>query len=70
MQFLYVVNVWSCKFVWNGVDYFFMLVLQGYIWRVGYEKGELKGVVFEDVFEVLVDWDVRGIKVYIYFSGS
>ncbi|XP_024374296.1 probable bifunctional methylthioribulose-1-phosphate dehydratase/enolase-phosphatase E1 [Physcomitrium patens] len=44
--------------------------LQGHIWRVGYEKGELKGVVFEDVPEALADWDARGIKAYIYSSGS
>lgn len=70
MQFLYAVNARSRKFVRNGVDYFLMSVLQGHIWRVGYEKGELKGVVFEDVPEALADWDARGIKAYIYSSGS
>lgn len=44
--------------------------LQGHIWRVGYENGELKGVVFDDVPEALAEWHGRGIKTYIYSSGS
>lgn len=44
--------------------------LQGHIWRIGYENGELKGSVFEDVPEALAKWDARGIKTYIYSSGS
>lgn len=45
-------------------------MLQGHIWRIGYENGELKGSVFEDVPEALAKWDARGIKTYIYSSGS
>ncbi|XP_021833524.1 probable bifunctional methylthioribulose-1-phosphate dehydratase/enolase-phosphatase E1 1 isoform X2 [Prunus avium] len=44
--------------------------LQGHIWRTGYEKNELEGVVFEDVPEALKKWHDSGIKVYIYSSGS
>ncbi|ONI12711.1 hypothetical protein PRUPE_4G180000 [Prunus persica] len=44
--------------------------LQGHIWRTGYEKKELEGVVFEDVPEALKKWHDSGIKVYIYSSGS
>ncbi|CAL8151138.1 unnamed protein product [Prunus armeniaca] len=44
--------------------------LQGHIWRTGYEKKELEGVVFEDVPEALKKWHNSGIKVYIYSSGS
>ncbi|KAM5586059.1 putative bifunctional methylthioribulose-1-phosphate dehydratase/enolase-phosphatase E1 1 [Rosa sericea] len=44
--------------------------LQGHIWRTGFEKNELKGVVFEDVPEALMKWHDQGIKVYIYSSGS
>jgi methylthioribulose 1-phosphate dehydratase/enolase-phosphatase E1 len=44
--------------------------LQGHIWRVGYEAGELKGMVFDDVPEALEEWHARGIKTYIYSSGS
>ncbi|KAL6630580.1 hypothetical protein ACP70R_028653 [Stipagrostis hirtigluma subsp. patula] len=44
--------------------------LQGHIWRTGFEKKELQGVVFEDVPEALKNWHASGIKVYIYSSGS
>ncbi|KAJ9182916.1 hypothetical protein P3X46_006849 [Hevea brasiliensis] len=44
--------------------------LQGHIWRTGFEKNELEGVVFDDVPEALEKWQSLGIKVYIYSSGS
>ncbi|KAJ0928374.1 putative HAD hydrolase, subfamily IA, methylthioribulose-1-phosphate dehydratase, HAD superfamily [Helianthus annuus] len=44
--------------------------LQGHIWRTGFEKNELKGVVFDDVPDALEKWHAYGIKVYIYSSGS
>ncbi|KAL8237891.1 hypothetical protein R6Q59_018972 [Mikania micrantha] len=44
--------------------------LQGHIWRTGFEKNELKGVVFDDVPRSLEKWHASGIKVYIYSSGS
>ncbi|CAM0150165.1 unnamed protein product [Urochloa decumbens] len=44
--------------------------LQGHIWRTGFEKKELQGVVFEDVPVALKNWHANGIKVYIYSSGS
>ncbi|XP_024967484.1 probable bifunctional methylthioribulose-1-phosphate dehydratase/enolase-phosphatase E1 1 [Cynara cardunculus var. scolymus] len=44
--------------------------LQGHIWRTGFEKNELKGVVFDDVPGSLEKWHASGIKVYIYSSGS
>ncbi|XP_021983845.1 probable bifunctional methylthioribulose-1-phosphate dehydratase/enolase-phosphatase E1 1 isoform X1 [Helianthus annuus] len=44
--------------------------LQGHIWRTGFEKNELKGVVFDDVPGALEKWHACGIKVYIYSSGS
>eukprot|EP00252_Welwitschia_mirabilis_P016948 TRINITY_DN37707_c0_g1_i1.p1 TRINITY_DN37707_c0_g1~~TRINITY_DN37707_c0_g1_i1.p1 ORF type:complete len:521 (+),score=103.88 TRINITY_DN37707_c0_g1_i1:222-1784(+) len=44
--------------------------LQGHIWRTGYKKKELQGVVFDDVPEALEKWHSAGIKVYIYSSGS
>ncbi|KAB2605623.1 bifunctional methylthioribulose-1-phosphate dehydratase/enolase-phosphatase E1 1 [Pyrus ussuriensis x Pyrus communis] len=44
--------------------------LQGHIWRTGFEKNELTGVVFDDVPEALKKWHDSGIKVYIYSSGS
>lgn len=42
--------------------------MQGHIWRTGYEKNELEGVVFEDVPEALKKWHDSGIKVMILFS--
>ncbi|TVU03801.1 hypothetical protein EJB05_50649, partial [Eragrostis curvula] len=44
--------------------------LQGHIWRTGFEKKELQGIVFEDVPEALKSWHANGIKIYIYSSGS
>ncbi|KAK4795192.1 hypothetical protein SAY86_013186 [Trapa natans] len=44
--------------------------LQGHIWRTGFTRKELKGIVFEDVPEALEKWHSLGIKVYIYSSGS
>ncbi|KQK01716.1 hypothetical protein BRADI_3g57750v3 [Brachypodium distachyon] len=44
--------------------------LQGHIWRTGFERKELQGVVFEDVPEALKNWHSSGTKVYIYSSGS
>nr|XP_043628144.1 probable bifunctional methylthioribulose-1-phosphate dehydratase/enolase-phosphatase E1 [Erigeron canadensis] len=44
--------------------------LQGHIWRTGFQKDELKGVVYDDVPEALERWHASGVKVYIYSSGS
>lgn len=44
--------------------------LQGMIWREGYESGELKGHVYADAPEYLRKWHARGLKLYVYSSGS
>lgn len=44
--------------------------LQGRIWARGYESGELKGELFEDVHPCLESWARRGRRVCIYSSGS
>jgi enolase-phosphatase E1 len=44
--------------------------LQGYVWRSGYESGELRGEVYEDVPPALAAWRARGRSVAIYSSGS
>jgi enolase-phosphatase E1 len=44
--------------------------LQGMIWRRGYEAGELKGHVYPDAPECLRRWHERGLKLYVYSSGS
>lgn len=44
--------------------------LQGLIWRQGYEAGELKGHVYPDAPDYLRRWHARGLKLYVYSSGS
>lgn len=44
--------------------------LQGKIWREGYERGHLEGQVFPDVVPALRRWRERGLRTYIYSSGS
>lgn len=43
--------------------------MQGKIWKRGFECGELKGTLFEDVPGALARWAERG-RVAIYSSGS
>jgi 2,3-diketo-5-methylthio-1-phosphopentane phosphatase len=43
--------------------------LQGKIWKAGFESGELKGTLFEDVPDALKQWSATG-QVAIYSSGS
>ena len=44
--------------------------LQGLIWRQGYERGELKGMVFPDVPPALRAWRRQGLRLRVYSSGS
>ncbi len=44
--------------------------LQGMIWRLGYESGELNGHVYADTPEALRAWHAAGKKLYVYSSGS
>ena len=44
--------------------------LQGMVWRVGYERGELKGHVYPDTPVALHDWHAQGLRLYVYSSGS
>jgi enolase-phosphatase E1 len=44
--------------------------LQGRIWRSGYQEGELKAPIYDDVPRALEHWKERDISVYIYSSGS
>ncbi len=43
--------------------------LQGKIWKDGFESGELKGVLFDDVPAALERWS-KAARVAIYSSGS
>jgi enolase-phosphatase E1 len=44
--------------------------LQGLIWRQGYEEGVLKGEVYEDAAAMLRQWHDRGLRLFVYSSGS
>ena len=44
--------------------------LQGRIWTEGYATGELLGHIFDDVPFALRSWQVSGVPVHIYSSGS
>ena len=37
-------------------------MLQGLIWESGYESGELKSLVYDDVPRALRRWQARGVK--------
>lgn len=44
--------------------------LHGLIWEQGFLAGELTGVVYPDVLPALADWRDRGVRCWIYSSGS
>jgi enolase-phosphatase E1 len=44
--------------------------LQGLIWKAGFESGELRAHVYDDVPVALTAWNESGIDVRIYSSGS
>ena len=45
-------------------------LLQGLIWRQGYEDGVLKGEVYDDAAAALKEWRARGLRLFVYSSGS
>lgn len=45
-------------------------VLQGQIWRHGYQEGHFKGHLYEDAFEALTQWAHDGLSLGVYSSGS
>jgi len=45
-------------------------VIQGMIWEQGYRQGELKGHVYEDAVDYLQRWHDRGLRLFVYSSGS
>jgi len=44
--------------------------LQGMIWQSGFESGELRAHVYEDVRPALEQWQRQGLDVRIFSSGS
>lgn len=44
--------------------------LQGLIWEAGYRNGELAGHIYDDAYRALTKWRSRGIRLYVFSSGS
>lgn len=44
--------------------------IQGQIWKVGYDKGELQSILFSDVVDFFHTLEKHKIKIAIYSSGS
>ncbi|MGR9088458.1 MAG: acireductone synthase [Gammaproteobacteria bacterium] len=44
--------------------------LQGLIWQEGYDLGAFYGHVYRDAADNLKAWKARGLKLYVYSSGS
>lgn len=45
-------------------------ILQGMVWEAGYKNGAYQGHVYADARDMLVAWQARGIRLYVYSSGS
>ncbi len=45
-------------------------VLQGMVWKAGYQNGLLKGHLYPEVAEMLRQWKAEGYQLGIYSSGS
>ncbi len=44
--------------------------LQGMIWSAGYREGDYRGHVYEDAARGLRKWNERGLRLYVFSSGS
>ncbi|MGH8214360.1 MAG: acireductone synthase [Rhodanobacteraceae bacterium] len=44
--------------------------LQGMIWKAGYEAGDYRAHVYPEVPGRLREWKARGLRLYVYSSGS
>lgn len=44
--------------------------LQGMIWEAGYRNGDFSGHMYEDAVRNLKSWKEKGIRLYVYSSGS
>ncbi|MFN2310000.1 MAG: acireductone synthase [Gammaproteobacteria bacterium] len=44
--------------------------LQGLIWEAGYRDGDFQGHVYADAAAQLRAWQARGLRLYVYSSGS
>ncbi len=44
--------------------------IQGKIWKEAFESGQLRSHIYPDVPVNWAEWKTRGLKIYIYSSGS
>lgn len=44
--------------------------LQGHLWEKGYQVGDFKAHLYPEVYPTLVAWKEKGLKLFIYSSGS
>jgi len=44
--------------------------LQGLIWEAGYLDGDFRGHIYEDAVNKLREWNAKGVRLYVYSSGS
>lgn len=44
--------------------------LQGMVWEAGYRNGDFTGHMYEDAVRNLREWQAKGIRLYVYSSGS
>ncbi|MDX9741085.1 MAG: acireductone synthase [Gammaproteobacteria bacterium] len=44
--------------------------LQGLVWEHGYRARHFTGHIYDDALRKLRDWHARGLRLYIYSSGS
>ncbi|MBW0149525.1 acireductone synthase [Marinobacter arenosus] len=44
--------------------------LQGMVWEQGYQQGEIKGHIYDDAADYLQRWHDRGLRLFVYSSGS
>ncbi|HHP7231858.1 MAG TPA: acireductone synthase [Xenococcaceae cyanobacterium] len=44
--------------------------LQGFIWEYGFKNQEFQSHLYEDAYRQLQQWFERGIKLYVFSSGS
>jgi len=44
--------------------------LQGLLWEAGYTQGDFQGHIYADAKDKLTEWQQRGIRIYVYSSGS
>lgn len=44
--------------------------LQGLIWEAGYRNGDFQGHIYDDAAERLRQWHQKGLRLYVYSSGS